>query len=279
MEASARNRAARSPPKRGAGPLRCADNNDRGSDMTKTTKSPVGPSDRHKRLVGRLLESRWLGQVARLPPLTWAIRTLTGTLVRRRIGTRPPSAPGAGRAVAAGLEATLQAIAYDVVNALGYVGAMVATYEQGDALPVRAFYIDPRIASMEQIRQWEQAVSAYTPPDQPLSITNPDIARVFVFQDQYQNNLSVQAFRSGGPVISDDLFTLFTPIAPAAAQPIIRGVQDALGIEQVIAVPFFLEVHEDGQPSREFVGNLFAAKSARISVSYTHLTLPTIYSV
>lgn len=33
-----------------------------------------------------------------------------------------------------------------VVDSLGYIGAMIATYEQGDVLPVRAFYTDPSIA-------------------------------------------------------------------------------------------------------------------------------------
>jgi signal transduction histidine kinase len=56
------------------------------------------------------------------------------------------------------------------------------------------------------------------------------------------------------------LFDLFTPIAPHSAREFIRGVQDGIGICQVLAVPFFLETkNEDGTPCRELIGNLFAA--------------------
>ncbi len=161
-----------------------------------------------------------------------------------------------------GLEATLWRIVHDVVDALGYAGAMVATYEQGDALPVRAFYVDPRLATAEQIQNWEREVSKYTP--QPVSITDPDVARVYVYEEPYQQNLSVRAFETQGPVVSDDLYDLFRPIAPPASEPVVKGVQQALGIQQVIATPFFLETSQDGQPVREMVGNLFVAKQGEI---------------
>jgi len=151
----------------------------------------------------------------------------------------------------------------DVVEALGYAGAMVATYEQGDSLPVRAFYVAPSLATEEQIHRWETEISKYS--ERPVSITAPDIARVFVYRDEYKDNLSVRAFKAGGPVASADLYDLFTPIAPPASRPVVAGIQQALDIQQVIAVPFFLEALVGGQPEREIVGNLFAAKQGLIS--------------
>ena len=149
------------------------------------------------------------------------------------------------------------------MEALGYAGAMVTTREPGDSLPVRALYVDPRLATEEQIHRWEDEISDFT--GQPASITNPRIARVYVYRDECQENLSVRAFRAGGPVSSNDLYDLFTPIVPPASRPIIKGIQQALGIQQVIAIPFFLETHDDGQYRREVVGNLFAAKRGPIS--------------
>ena len=157
-------------------------------------------------------------------------------------------------------QSILERIVQGVVEDLGYTGAMVATYEQfDDALPVRAIYVNPRIASMEQIHAWEQQVGTYLPPDRPISLSDPEIARVYVHDEGYQNNLSVKAAQAGRPVTSDQLFDLFTPIAPDLSEAVVQGVQDALRIRQVIAAPFFLETVVDGQPSIELVGNLFAA--------------------
>ncbi len=156
----------------------------------------------------------------------------------------------------------LQRIVAGVVSELGYVGAMVATHESGGALPVRAFDVDQAIISVEQILAWEAEIARLS-PDRPVSLTNPDIARVYVDQDEYQDNLSVKAYRSGKPERSDDLFSLFTPIVTESARPFVRGIQQALGVQEVIAVPFFLEQSTDGQISRELVGNLFAATRAK----------------
>lgn len=217
-----------------------------------------------KKCVGILASSRLVGWIANLPPIAWVARVVVRTLVKRQIAKTPVKAALiVERVVGVGLEATLRQIVYDVVEALGYAGAMVATYEQGDSLPVRAFYVDPVLATEDQIHKWEEQISQYS--EHPVSITDPDIARVFVYQDECKNNLSVRAFKAGGQILSDDLYDLFTPVAPPASRPVVKGIQQALGIRQVIAIPFFLETLVDGQPKREIVGNLFAAKRSKIT--------------
>ncbi len=219
--------------------------------------------ERLKKGIGRLAESRLVGWIANLPPISWLVRSMARSLAERHLAEAHVEEAETSRAAVIGLDATLQQIVYDVVTALGYAGAMVATYEQGDALPVRALYVDPNLATEEQIRRWEEEVSRYS--TRPISITDPAIARVYVYQDECRQNLSVRAVKAGKPVISDDLYDLFTPVAPPASRPVIRGIQDALGIQQVIAVPFFLETQVDGKIEREIVGNLFAAKRGEIS--------------
>jgi GAF domain-containing protein len=150
-----------------------------------------------------------------------------------------------------------------VVIAHGYLGAMVATYEQGDTLPVRAFYVDPQIATLEQIKQYETAVSKFT--RHPVSITDPEIARVYRYDESYSQNLSVKAVESGGPIISDELYDLFCPIAPAASRQTVRGIQEGLGVKQVVAIPFFLQPYTTNGSKPEIVGNMFAAKSSPIT--------------
>ncbi len=220
-----------------------------------------------KNYVGSLVGSRLVGRLFNLPPVSWLVQGFTRALVRRQLSANAvhsaSSRPAPPRIAGVGLDVTLKQIVSDVVEALGYAGAMVATYEQGDILPVRALHVDPAVATDEQIHRWEEEVSRYAP--RPVSITDPEIARVHVYGEEYQDNLSVQAFQARGPVISDDLFDLFTPIAPPASRPVVKGIQQALGIQQVIAVPFFLETVTDGRTEQEMVGNLFAAKRGLIS--------------
>ncbi|MBN1873981.1 MAG: GAF domain-containing protein [Anaerolineae bacterium] len=140
---------------------------------------------------------------------------------------------------------------------------MVAMYEQGDALPVRALYIAPDIATLEDIHKWEAHISEIV--GEAVSITNPVLARVYIHQPKYRDNLSVRAVKAGRAVTSDELYDLFTPFTSPITRPVVNGIQHALGIQQVIAMPFFLENHIDGQPVQELVGNLFAAKSSIIS--------------
>lgn len=240
--------------------------------MSETPSPKEAPPDTSKprQFRSRLLRSRLLSWLANLPP----IAKLTSVLVRtwgRRQFDRAPGLPEvrAERVAAIGLEATLQGIAEDVVEALDYVGAMVATYEAGDALPVRAFYVAPDIATPEKIRQWEEQITNIA--GEPMSITDPDIARVYVHQKKYENNLSVQAAQAGKHVVSDELYDLFTPIAPSASRPAVNGIQEALGIQQVIAVPFFLKTSTGDESDLELVGNLFAAKRGEISEQDTRI--------
>jgi signal transduction histidine kinase len=230
--------------------------------MSKTARDRNAPTDRLKKLVGSLISSRLVGWMVNLPPIAWMARAAGRSIAKRQIGKAPEEAP-IDQVASIGLEATLQQIVHDVVTALGYAGAMVATYEQGDSLPVRAFYVDPTLATEELIRSWEKEISQYS--EQPVSITDPAIAKVSVYQNEYGNNLGVRAFKAGGIVISDDLYDLFTPITPLASRPVVEGIQQALGIRQVIAVPFFLQRPVDGQTEKEIVGNLFAAKRDEIS--------------
>ena len=154
-------------------------------------------------------------------------------------------------------EEVLSQIVEGIVTGLGYVGAMVSTYEADGSLPLRAAYVSPQIVTEEQIRAWEERISQLM--GRSVSILNPDpsFARVFVHEAKYQNNLSVKAVRHGHPVTSDQLFTLFTPVLPMIARPIINHVvQPALGIKQLVAVPFYLEVDKG---KWEIIGNLFAA--------------------
>ena len=154
-----------------------------------------------------------------------------------------------------GLSLTLQRIAHDVVETLGYIGALVATYEEDDALPIQAVYINPHVASVSQVREWESRVSRLM--RRPVSLFDPQIARVYVHDEQYANNLSVKAVRAREPVVSNDLFDLLTPVIPQVTRPIIKLIQNRLKIQQVIAVPFFLESFNN-DPAK-VVGNLFAA--------------------
>lgn len=231
--------------------------------MPDTAQNENASTSKLKKLVGSLVSSRLVGWIVNFPPIAWVARAVGRSIARRQIGQAPVEESLIDQVTGVGLEATIQQIVHDVVTALGYAGAMVATYEQGDSLPVRALYVDPSLATEEQIHKWEKEVSRYS--ERLVSITDPAIARVFVYQSEYKNNLSVRAFRADRPVISNDLYDLFTPIAPLASRPVVKGIQQALGIQQVIAVPFFLETSADSQMEREIVGNLFAVKRGEIS--------------
>lgn len=209
------------------------------------------------------LDSNVISWLMNVSPVSWLTEWLVRLWMHQRVSERPFKEATLERAAAIGLEAMLQSIVKDVVDVLGYAGAMVATYEQGDALPVRALYVDPQLALPEDIAQWEKQISGLV--GRPIRITDPQIARVYVYDEQYAGNLSVRAAKAGGPVLSDELYDLFRPIVPPASRSIVLGVQRALGIREVIAVPFFLEAEAEGQATREMVGNLFAAKRTHIS--------------
>lgn len=166
-------------------------------------------------------------------------------------------------ATSSNLEKTLQQVVADAVQILGYVGAMITTCEQGDTLALRAFHIAPSLADGEQIHTWARAVFDYV--ESPYSFSDSKMARLLIYHEAHQDNLNVRSFRTGQPVRSDDLFDLFTPIVPSAYQPVVREIQQSMGICQVIAVPFFLETStEKGQIEQEIAGNLLVAKQGEI---------------
>ncbi|MCP5099865.1 MAG: GAF domain-containing protein [Chloroflexi bacterium] len=137
----------------------------------------------------------------------------------------------------------LQTIVDAVVHELGYSGAMVATLEEGNALPVRAYALEsePRILPMLEERAG-------------ISLIGPK-AIVFLDQEKYSDNLSVKAVKgeNGRPqkyITSSHLYDLLRPMAD---KQLAAFAQRLLGIKQVIAVPFYLH--------NEIVGNLFVASN------------------
>ncbi|OQY47857.1 MAG: hypothetical protein B6242_03835, partial [Anaerolineaceae bacterium 4572_78] len=148
----------------------------------------------------------------------------------------------------------LQTVVDTVVFRLGYMGAMVATLESNNSLPVRAYQFS--IAS-NLIKQWENLVG--------LSLIGPR-AVTFLDDERYKDNLSVRAVRGkdGKPeefVTSSNLYDLFRPIVN---RPLCDMLQKMTGIKQVIAVPFFIE--------DEVVGNLFiSSRRERFTNRETHL--------
>lgn len=135
----------------------------------------------------------------------------------------------------------LQKIVDAVVFDLGYIGAMVATLEPGNRLPVRAYQVD---VATEILQQLEKRAG--------ISMISPK-TYVVLDDERYKDNLSVRAVRGnqGRPqkyAISKSLHDLFTPLV---AKPLSDIMQRILGIQQVIAVPFLM--------SDKVVGNLFVA--------------------
>ena len=184
-------------------------------------------------LLGRFIYSSWGAALAKLPPVAWLTRRLAARMMTKR---RVIDDGISGREPSIDLASALRGIAYDVVEIMGYAGAMVATYEPGDILPVRALYVDPKLISMQQVDEMVSRVAALA--GRTLSLTDPQVARVFIHRSEYKDNLSVKAAQQQRPVISDNLFDLFTPIAPESVRPAIDGIQQSLGIRQVITVPF-----------------------------------------
>lgn len=135
----------------------------------------------------------------------------------------------------------LQTIVDTVVYELGYIGAMVATLEAGDALPVRAYALD----AMPKLLVNLEAKAG-------LSLVGPK-SIVYLNDLKFKDNLSVRAVRglNGRPqkyITSGQLYDLLRPFAD---KNLAMLAQRMLKIKQVIAVPFFLQ--------NEVVGNLFVA--------------------
>ena len=214
-----------------------------------------------KKLIGKFAYSKIVGTFSKFPPVSWLTRAVSYYLAKNQISKIQPETQL--RTTSIGLQDALDRIVIDVVEILGYTSAMVATHEAGDASIVRAFYVNPRLANIDLISKWEEAISQFTP--EPVSVTNPNVARVYIHEQKYANNLGVRAANSQKPEKSNNLFDVFVPITPEASREVIRGIQLALGVQEVIAIPFFLEVSENNFTEEEYVGNLFAAKNSAIS--------------
>lgn len=155
------------------------------------------------------------------------------------------------------LVSTLETIVHDVVTDLGYVGAMVATREPDDSLPVRAYYVDPDVMTQEEIERWERRISRIV--FRKIGLKAP-IARAYLNNKRFKDNLSVRAVKAKRIVTHHELFSLFTPVVPWPLRGVIKGIQkNKLGVSQVAAVPFFL----DGETKP--VGNLFVLARNEIS--------------
>jgi signal transduction histidine kinase len=218
----------------------------------------------------------WLGKSLRTPlgeklantaPISWLLSSATQAATKQSLNTPQIPRPSQFDPVSHDdLHATLQSIVTDVVETLGYVCAMVSTYEPDDSLLQRAMYADPVMISMEQINKWEHEIAELI-GQQNISLLNPNVARVFVSDPSYRDNLSVRAYTMGKPVRSSQLFNLFTPILPKHVQPIVYGFQQAMQVQEVIAVPFFLEHKTEAGITQELVGSLFALSKIPISAN------------
>jgi signal transduction histidine kinase len=158
------------------------------------------------------------------------------------------------------LQETLQQIVDDVVSSLGCVGAMVATLEVNNTLPVRAYSVD---IPSDLIGQLEKRLGVGFIG--PKSVAYLDGKK----GEKFKDNLSVRAVRglNGRPekfIVSDNLYDLFRPVVN---KHLSRLAQQATGIKQVIAIPFFLQ--------DEVVGNLFAA--ARKEFSAREIDFLTVF--
>ncbi|PID85194.1 MAG: hypothetical protein CSB13_09280 [Chloroflexi bacterium] len=133
----------------------------------------------------------------------------------------------------------LQEIVDAVVAELGYAGAIVATLEKNNALPVRAYAIDE---SAQMIFQLEEQAGVSLLGDQAV---------VYLDDDEFKDNLSVRAIRglngrSESCLLSYHLYDLLRPVVN---QELADEMQNVIGIQCVAAVPFFL--------GDKVLGNLF----------------------
>ena len=237
----------------------------------------------------RILKSKWLAWMVNLPGISWIVARSTREMLADELVTNRPEAgsyftdaPGTEASVPfkipVGEHARLHHIVATVVNDLGYVGAFLALYEQGDVLPIHAYYLRYDLISHERILELEEQISKIM--NQKMSLSDPSVARVELYNEDHANNLSIRAVKSGQPVIDKELFSLFTPIVPDISRPIFKGIQEGLGIQEVVAVPFTIDyystVNDESKPerptesgaiqfTREIVGNLFAVSTEKIT--------------
>lgn len=228
--------------------------------MNKNSNSVSNSKTLIQKIISKAIETRFIIWLSNTRLAAFFIRLIVSRIAKRKkeaddnIELRTFSSQ---KETGDELDHELMKIATDIVHELGYVAAMVASYEQGDVLPARSFYINPEIASRETIEEWEKEIAKYT--STPVSITDPSIARVFRYEKKHKENLSIRAIEAEKPLMTDEIYDLFRPIAPEASRHLVNTVQKTLGINKLIAVPFFVNVQNEGKLFREVVGNLFVA--------------------
>jgi signal transduction histidine kinase len=143
---------------------------------------------------------------------------------------------------------TLQSIVANVVEALGCTGALVATLEADQSLPIRAyaFKVDSSLA---------ETLTGELDFQQLTTKTTINLAG-----KRYRDNLGVRAIKgeNGRPVpflISDQFYELFQP---SGSKSQFEQIQCLAGIQQVIAIPIC-------SGDDEVLGSLFAAANQPFS--------------
>ena len=241
----------------------------------------------------RMIKSEWFSKLINLPIISWGVSQVAGVVIRRELKTSKPESKAyytdspltqtkLPDILPQSDEDYLRQIVRSVVEDLDYAAAFLALYEQGDVLPIYAFYINPDIISQRRIVEIEEMISGIM--NQKMSLSDPEVARVYVYKKGHEANLSIRAIKARVPVTDKDLFTLFTPIVPESTRPIFASIQKELGVEEVVAVPFTIDYYtkptEQSQLYRpvrqsdgtvrlartsEIIGNLFAVSQAAIN--------------
>src|SRR5262245_28491449 len=108
----------------------------------------------------KIVNSRLAAIILNIPPFSWIVYFVSRYLIKQQIvpdGEDYTLVPILHDVVDE--NKALEVIVRDVVRGLGYAAAFVATYEQGDMLPIRAVFIDPKILSKERLQEMERVVS------------------------------------------------------------------------------------------------------------------------
>ena len=81
-------------------------------------------------LASKLAQTKGAGRIANYPPIAWALRGIGGALLRFAGPLNSRATAANDHVSGATLQDALDGIVHDVVGSLGYLGAMVATYEK-----------------------------------------------------------------------------------------------------------------------------------------------------
>jgi signal transduction histidine kinase len=123
-----------------------------------------------------------------------------------------------------------------VVKKLGYLAAAVAP-RVGNSLPVRAYSVNSTLIPPDFVEEWQRLLG--------FDILGKR-AVAYLDREDFADQLSVRAIRSGQVQTSDSMYDLVRPVIPRL--PILT-LQTLLRVKQVISIPFFL--------GQEVVGNLY----------------------